>query len=81
MMDLEEFGQLIRDEREKQRLSLETASELCDLSPRGLENIELGKSDPHMGTVYRIVSGLGLSFSDFDTLLEGRPNEPGKTER
>ena len=41
-MNFVEFGKRVRYVRLNKGLTLEAASELCDLSSKGLENIELG---------------------------------------
>ena len=54
------FGQIVRLHREYKRLTLEKASELCGISDKTLENIELGDSDPKLSTVIKIANALEL---------------------
>ena len=51
MLDFVEFGKRVRDIRINKGLTLEQAAELCCLSSKGLENIELGLTDPKLSTV------------------------------
>ena len=58
------LGTQIRCFRKARGLSCEKLAELCDLSTKGLNNIELSKSDPRFSTVERIVEALDISFDD-----------------
>ena len=58
------LGKQIRSFRRSKGISGETLAELCGLSPKGLNNIELGKCDPKFCTVKRIVDALDISFDD-----------------
>lgn len=58
------LGKQIRLFRKVKGLSCEQLAELSCLSSRGLNNIELGKSDPRFQTVVRIVDALEISFDD-----------------
>ena len=65
------LGAQIRCFRRARGLSCEKLAELCDLSAKGLNNIELGKSDPKFHTVEKIVNALDISFDDL--LNENHP--------
>ena len=54
------FGQIMRLHMEYKRLTLEQASELCGISDKTLENIELGDSNPKLPTVIKIANGLDI---------------------
>lgn len=54
MGSVHNFGKLVRDKRERQRLTISEAAERCGLSSRGLEMIELGDSDPKLSSVLNI---------------------------
>ena len=56
------FGQIVRDHRERKSLTLETASELSGISDKTLENIELGDSDPKLSTVMKIADVLDIDI-------------------
>ena len=58
------LGIQIRLFRIAKGLSWEKLAELSDLSTKGLNNIELNKSEPKFRTVERIVNALNISFDD-----------------
>ena len=59
-----DVGRQIRYFRIAKGLSGEKLAELCGLSPKGLNNIELGKSEPKFSTVERIVTALDITFDE-----------------
>ncbi len=59
-----DVGRQIRYFRIVKGLSGEKLAELCGLSPKGLNNIELGKSEPKFSTVERIVTALDITFDE-----------------
>lgn len=63
MKQKEEFGNLIRESREKKRLSQEQLAEKCNVTDKSISNIELGKSDPKLSTVMRICKVLEIDVS------------------
>lgn len=69
-MDFVEFGKRVRYVRLNEGLTLEEASELCDLSSKGLENIELGLADPRLSTVLKISEVFGISYDDLGDKIE-----------
>ena len=69
-LDFVEFGRLVRNIRVNRGLTLEEASEMCDLSSKGLENIELGIADPKLSTVLRISSVFNISYDDFNDKID-----------
>jgi len=56
------FGRIVRERREHKGLTLETASELCGISDKTLENIELGDSNPKLSTVMKIAAVLDIDI-------------------
>lgn len=48
------YGRIVRDYRERARMTIEEAAEKYGISTTGLEKIELGKSDPKLSTVLKI---------------------------
>ena len=50
--------------------TIEEASEMCDLSSKGLENIELGLADPKLSTVLRISSVFDIRYDDFNDKID-----------
>ena len=69
-MDFVEFGKRVRYVRLNKGLTLEAASELCDLSSKGLENIELGLADPRLSTVLKISEVFDISYDDLNDKVE-----------
>ncbi len=64
------LGQSIRTVREQQGLSLRELARRVDVSPSFISQIELGKANPSVGTLYSIVSVLGTTLDD----LIGEPS-------
>lgn len=58
------FGKLVREKRERQRLTISAVAEKCGLSNRGLEMIELGDSDPKLSNVLIIANVLEIDLSE-----------------
>lgn len=65
-----QLGQSIRTVREQRGLSLRELARRVDVSPSFISQIELGKANPSVGTLYSIVSVLGTTLDD----LIGEPN-------
>jgi transcriptional regulator with XRE-family HTH domain len=57
-------GQRLRAEREGHGLSLRELARRLELSPSALSQIETGRSRPSVGTLYAIVSELGMSLDE-----------------
>jgi transcriptional regulator with XRE-family HTH domain len=60
----DEIGSRLREERERQGLSLRKLAARLDISPSALSQIETGRSRPSVSTLYAIVSELGISFDE-----------------
>jgi len=58
------IGSRLREERERQGLSLRKLAGRLDISPSALSQIETGRSRPSVSTLYAIVSELGISFDE-----------------
>ena len=63
------FGKLVREKREQQRLTIGAAAEMCGLSDRGLEMIELGDSDPKLSSVLSIAKALNIDLGDISACI------------
>jgi transcriptional regulator with XRE-family HTH domain len=57
-------GSRLRVERERQRMSLRELARRLDLSASLISQVELGKATPSVGTLYAIVSELGMSLDE-----------------
>jgi transcriptional regulator with XRE-family HTH domain len=71
----DDVGPQLRARREAQRLSLRELARRLGISPSALSQIETGKSRPSVGTLYAIVSELGMSLDE----LFGRTTAAAKT--
>ena len=56
------IGRIIREVRFEKKLTIEFVAELCDMSVRGYEKIELGNSDPKWSTVVKIAGALEMDL-------------------
>jgi transcriptional regulator with XRE-family HTH domain len=74
----DDIGSRLREERERQGLSLRKLAGRLDISPSALSQIETGRSRPSVSTLYAIVSELGISF---DELFARGPAEPPPAAR
>lgn len=62
MAKTKHFGRMVRERREALGLSIEVAAGLCKMSYKGLEQIELGDSDPKLSNVLSIAAALGIDL-------------------
>ena len=62
MTKTQHFGRMVREHREALDISIEEAAALCNMSYKGLEEIELGDSDPKLSNVLNIASALGIDL-------------------
>jgi transcriptional regulator with XRE-family HTH domain len=66
-------GQRLRAERERQGMSLRELARRLGMSPSALSQIETGRSRPSVGTLYAIVTELGMSLDElFGSSRAGR---------
>lgn len=59
------IGNKLKDIRNKRKLSLEEAANLTGVSKAMLGQIERGQSNPTVSTLWKIATGLKVSFSTF----------------
>ncbi len=69
-----ELGQSIRALREQRGLSLRELARRVSVSPSFVSQIELGKANPSVGTLYSLLSVLGTTLDD---LIGGQPGGSG----
>ena len=69
-----QLGQSIRDLREQRGLSLRELARRVNVSPSFVSQIELGKANPSVGTLYSLLSVLGTTLDD---LIGGQPDSAG----
>lgn len=68
------IGARLREQRERRGLSLRKLAAELGISPSALSQIETGRSRPTVGTLYAIVSELGLSLDELFA-AEAKPVE------
>jgi transcriptional regulator with XRE-family HTH domain len=68
-----QLGQAIRAVREQRGLSLRELARRVNVSPSFVSQIELGKANPSVGTLYALVSELGTTLDDL--MGDGSDNE------
>jgi transcriptional regulator with XRE-family HTH domain len=86
----DEIGSRLREERQRQRLSLRKLADRIHISPSALSQIETGRSRPSVSTLYAIVSELDISFDELfarhsghsatRTLLNHPRTKPGEDQ-
>ncbi|MBE6608166.1 MAG: helix-turn-helix transcriptional regulator [Ruminococcaceae bacterium] len=60
------FGRIVREHREYLGLSIAKAAEMCQLSYKGLEEIELGDSNPKLRSILKISAALGIDLGELN---------------
>ena len=68
----ENLGAAVRQARERRGLSLRELARRMEVSPSFVSQVERGKANPSVGTLYSLVSVLGVSLNE----LLGGPEEP-----
>ena len=58
------LGQALRATRERRELSLRELARRVNVSPSFVSQIELGKANPSVGTLYALVSALDITLDD-----------------
>ena len=69
MIFVHSFGKVVRDKRERQHLTIREAAEMCGLSDRGLEMIELGDSDPKLSSILSIAQALNIDLGEINVCI------------
>jgi transcriptional regulator with XRE-family HTH domain len=75
------LGERLRSERDRLGLSLRELARRLEVSPSLVSQIETGKIQPSVRTLYAIVSELGVSLDELFAPPEGAPDDAGETER
>ncbi len=61
-MNLEQLGNIIRERRNELSLSQENLSDRSDVAIKTIHSIELGKANPSVNTLGKILDNLGLQI-------------------
>lgn len=67
------LGMRLRDARQSAKLSLRELARRVDVSASLVSQVELGRTSPSVGTLYALVSELGLSLDE--VMQNGAPSE------
>lgn len=70
------LGVRLREERDRLGLSLRELARRLEVSPSLVSQIETGKTQPSVRTLYAIVSELGVSVDDMFAVAEPPPGSP-----
>src|SRR5688500_6340440 len=68
-----QLGMRLRDARQSAKLSLRELARRVDVSASLVSQVELGRTSPSVGTLYALVSELGLSLDE--VMQDGAPSE------
>lgn len=55
-----DIGQMVRDKRKADGLTLADAAALCNVGYRFFSDLENGKTTAHIGKVLQVLNGMGL---------------------
>jgi len=65
MSEISKLGEIIREHRQVQQLTLAQLGESCNISPSFLSQIERNQATPSVTTLYAIAGALGVSTASF----------------
>ena len=60
------FGRIVRDKRERKRLTVARTAELAGLSEAGLTLIEMGDSNPKLSSITSLATVLDIDLGDLN---------------
>ena len=63
------FGRIAREHRERRGLTIMKMAELCNMSVKGYELIELGDSDPKLSNVLKIAGALQIDMGMLNSCI------------
>ena len=69
------FGRIVRDKRERKRLTVAHTAELAGLSENGLTMIELGDTNPKLSSIVALAKVLDIDLGDLNSCKPERPEE------
>lgn len=77
------LGQALRTIRERRELSLRELARRVNVSPSFVSQIELGKANPSVGTLYALVTVLGITLDDLmgETTIDAGPGPVDASSR
>ena len=69
------FGRIVRDKRERKRLTVAHTAELAGLSETGLTMIELGDTNPKLSSIVALARVLDIDLGDLNSCKPEQPEE------
>ena len=69
MMNTAHFGRIMRERRERLKISIRALSDMVDISYQSLEAIELGDSDPRLSNVLKIAGALQIDMGMLNSCI------------
>ena len=69
------FGRIVRDKRERKRLTVAHAAELAGLSETGLTMIELGDTNPKLSSIINLAAVLDIDLGEINACKPERSEE------
>ncbi len=73
------FGDVVREQRSRRKLSQEALGRASDLSPTHITAIERARKDVQITTMLRLVRGLGMTPSELWAAYEEKATELAET--
>lgn len=77
---MEHLGEAIREARKKKGLSLRSVAASAEISPSLLSQVETGKTNPSVGTLYALVNVLNVSIDELVGGTHPLETGPARTE-
>src|SRR5690606_8196441 len=77
--DVDRLGRRLREEREKRGVSVRGLARDVGVSASMVSQIETGKSQPSVSTLYAITTALGITVEELFTPRLDGPEHPGGT--
>lgn len=67
-----DYGRIVREHREKRKLTIEQAAEKCGMSDKGFELIELGNSNPKLSNILNIAAVFDMDLGDLNVCIPAK---------
>lgn len=84
MLDLEKFGQILREARERKNLTCRDVGQALDLTPSYYRSMEKGRHCPRLHRAIQICALLDISFDDMARKMlhsASQVSRPGRNGR
>ena len=77
----EAFGIVLREQRKRRGLSQESLAHEAAVERNYISLLELGRNSASVNMIFKLTAALGVSVSEFMTLVEGKCTEGRKPRR